>query len=78
MNIIAVREGSVLRIVESSEPIAEGARLILQSKLGPPAPDALELAQLESLSLEPEEDWGHLLDAITLPPGQTTTSAVPH
>ena len=29
-----------------------------------------ELAQLESLGREQEEDWGELLDPLTLPPGQ--------
>ena len=71
MNIVVVKEGSMLRIVESSDPIPEGTRLVLQPKVETPGPAALELAQLESLSREREEDWGGLLDPLTLPPGRT-------
>ena len=60
----------MLRIVESSDPIPEGARLVLQPKVETPGPAAVELAQLESLSREREEDWGSLLDPLTLPPGR--------
>ena len=70
MNIVVVKEGSVLRIVESSDPIPEGTRLVLQPKLEASGVEALELAQLESLGREQEEDWGQLLDPLTLPPGQ--------
>jgi hypothetical protein len=70
MNIVVVKEGSVLRIVESSDPIPEGTRLVLQPKLEATGVEALELAQLESLGREQEEDWGELLDPLTLPPGQ--------
>jgi hypothetical protein len=77
MKIVAVKEGSVLRIVESSEPIAEGVRLVLQPEIEHPVADGLELAQLESLSRESEEDWGRLLDPITLPPGQVPVLSDP-
>ena len=70
MNIVVVKEGSMLRIVESSDPIPEGARLVLQLQVETPGPAAVELAQLESLSQEREEDWGSLLDPLTLPPGR--------
>lgn len=70
MNIVVVKEGSVLRIVESSDPIPEGARLVLHPQFEGSSAEALELAQLESLGREPEEDWGDLLDPLTLPPGQ--------
>jgi hypothetical protein len=70
MKIVVVKEGSVLRIVESSDPIPEGTRLVLQPKLEATGVEALELAQLESLGREEEEDWGELLDPLTLPPGQ--------
>jgi hypothetical protein len=70
MNIAVVKEGSVLRIVESSDPVPEGARLVLQSKTEASGADPLELAQLECLGREQEEDWGELLDPLTLPSGQ--------
>ncbi|MEI6786590.1 MAG: hypothetical protein WCQ21_37420 [Verrucomicrobiota bacterium] len=70
MITIVVKEGSVLRIVESSDPIPEGTRLILQPQLEVSCLEALELAQLESLGREQEEDWGKILDPLTLPPGQ--------
>ena len=69
MNIVVVKEGSVLRIVESSDPIPEVTRLVLQPKLEASGVEALELAQLESLGREQEEDCGELLDPLTLPPG---------
>ena len=75
MNIVVVKEGSMLRIVESSDPIPEGTRLVLQPKVETPGPAALELAQLESLSREREEDWGGLLDPLTLPPGRMPSVA---
>ena len=78
MNIVVVKEGSVLRIVESSDPIPEGTRLVLQPKLEASGVEALELAQLESLGREQEEDWGELLDPLTLPPGQMPSVTAGH
>ena len=76
MTIIVVKEGPMLRIVESSDPIPEGARLALHT-VETPGPAPLELAQLESLSREQEEDWGSLLDPLTLPPGRMPSVAGP-
>lgn len=70
MNIIVAKEGSVLRIVESSDPIPDGTRLVLQPRLEVSSLEALELAQLENLGREQEEDWRNLLDPLSLPPGQ--------
>ena len=70
MSIVVIKERTTLRILECSEDIPEGTRLVLQPVPDFGDPSALELAQLESISRDAEEDWGDLLDPLTLPPGQ--------
>jgi hypothetical protein len=64
MSITVVREGNVLRILSSSAPIPENITLELEVKTS----DPWDLAQLDSVFSEDEEDWGKSLDALRLPP----------
>ena len=64
MSITVIKEGNILRILSSSEPIPENTPLELQVK----SPDAWDLAQLESVFNEDDEDWGDSLDSLRLPP----------
>jgi hypothetical protein len=64
MSITVIKEGNVLRILSSSQPIPENTPLELEVK----TPDAWDLAQLESVFNEDDEDWGDSLDALRLPP----------
>jgi len=70
MSIEVVKEGNLLRVVESSEPIPEGARLTLYtaSELVGLAkqPTAWEAAQMESAFQGGEEDWGASLDCLVV------------
>jgi hypothetical protein len=64
MSITVIKEGSALRILSSSGPIPENIPLELEIK----TPDAWELAQLESVFNEDDENWGDSLNALRLPP----------
>lgn len=70
MSIEVIKEGNILRVVESSEPILDGAKLTLYtaSELSALAkhPTAWEAAQLESAFQEDEEDWGTSLDTMVI------------
>jgi hypothetical protein len=57
MSITVIKEGNVLRILSSSEPIPENTPL----KLFTHGIDPWQAAQLESVFRE-DEDWGHSLD----------------
>jgi hypothetical protein len=73
MSINVIKEGSLLRVIESSEPIPDGARLILYtaSELADLTrqPTAWEAAQLESAFRDGEEDWGSSLDGLVIKEG---------
>ncbi len=70
MSIEVIKEGNILRVVESSEPIVDGTKLTLYtaSELDALAkrPTAWEAAQLESAFQEDEEDWGTSLDSMVI------------
>jgi len=57
MSITAVKEGNVLRIISSTEPIPENIPLHLQVH----ALDGWQAAQLET-TFRDDEDWGGSLD----------------
>ncbi len=57
MSITVIKEGNVLRILSSSEPIPENTPLELFTL----SIDPWQAAQLESVFRE-DEDWGHSLD----------------
>ncbi|MFZ4777077.1 MAG: hypothetical protein ACOYM3_17035 [Terrimicrobiaceae bacterium] len=69
MNITVIKEGEILRIIKSSEPIPDGTKLKLYTAAEINAlakrPTTWETAQLESAFQEGEEDWGTSLDSIT-------------
>lgn len=70
MSISVIKEGNVLRVVESSEPILDGAKLTLYtaSELSALSKSltAWEAAQLESTFQEDEDDWGSSLDSLVI------------
>src|SRR5262245_21072340 len=67
VSITVIKEGATLRILECSEEIPEGTRLVLQPFKQPSAAgNALEYAQLESFLHQPDDDWGCELDPLTL------------
>lgn len=70
MSITAIKEGDVLKVVESSEPIPDGARLTLYTATELAAltrqPSAWEAAQVESAFSDGEEDWGSSLDCLVV------------
>jgi len=70
MSINVIKEGNLLRVLESSEPIPDGARLTLYtaSELADLArqPSAWEAAQMESAFSDGEEDWGSSLDRLVI------------
>lgn len=70
MSINVIKEGDVLRIVESSEPILDGAKLTLYtaSELSALSKSltAWGAAQLESTFQEDEDDWGSSLDSLVI------------
>lgn len=73
MSIRVIKEGNLLRVVESSEPIPDGARLTLYtaSELADLAgqPSAWEAAQMETAFGEGDEDWGSSLDGLVIKEG---------
>ena len=64
MSITVIKEGNVLRILSSSSPIPENTPFKLELQ----DPDAWDLAQMDSVFREDDEDWGNSLDALRLPP----------
>jgi hypothetical protein len=70
MSIEVIKEGNILRVVESSEPILDGTKLTLYTAAELNAlakgPTAWEAAQLESAFQEDEEDWGTSLDSMVI------------
>lgn len=70
MSIAVIKEGNILRVVESSEPIPDGTKLTLYTATELSAlekiPLAWEAAQLESAFHEDEEDWGKSLDSMVI------------
>jgi hypothetical protein len=78
MSVTVVREGNVLRIVDSEceLPAGEKVKLFTAEELARRSGySSLESAQLESLGREQKEDWSELLDPLTLPPGQMPSVA---
>jgi len=72
MSIIAVKEGNVLRVVETSSDIPDGTRLVLYTaeeiRSAPGSLTAWEAAQLDSALGETDEDWGDSLDSLVVKP----------
>jgi hypothetical protein len=70
MSIKVIKEGNLLRVVDSSEPIPDGTKLTLYTASELEAlsgsPTAWEAAQLESAFQEDEEDWGTSLDSMVI------------
>lgn len=70
MSINVIKEGNLLRVIDSSEPIPDGAKLTLYTSAElvdlAKQPTAWESAQLESAFQEDAEDWGHSLDSLVI------------
>jgi hypothetical protein len=69
MRVTVIREGNALRLIDSTEPIPEGATLVLYTadeiaRLS--AWTACEAAQLDSVFRDDDEDWGDSLDALVV------------
>ena len=62
MSITAIKEGDILRIISSTEPIPENIPLHLHVH----TLDAWQAAQLETVFRD-EEDWGSSLDHLVSP-----------
>ncbi len=73
MSVTVVREGNVLRIVDSDGelPAGEKVRLFTEEELARRSGySPLEYVQLESIFAEDNEDWGESLASFRLPPHQ--------
>jgi hypothetical protein len=70
MSITVIKEGNVLRVLEATAPIPDGARLVLYTpeELTASRPSAWEAAQIDSVFREDDEDWGSSLDALVRKP----------
>jgi hypothetical protein len=69
MSVTVKKERNVLRLIDSTEPIPEGATLVLYTAdeaARRPALTAWEAAQLDSVFREDDEDWGDSLDALVV------------
>ena len=69
MSLTVIREGTVLRIIDSTGEVPAGRELRLYTEEELPRHlgcSPLEHLQLESAFAENEEDWGNSLDALTL------------
>jgi len=70
MSIQVIKEGNLLKVIESSAPIPDGVKLTLYTaaelKETCKQPTAWEAAQLESVFHEDDEDWGSSLDSMVV------------
>ncbi len=69
MSITVIKEGSILRVLESTTPVPDGERLVLYTaeEIAKRQPSAWDAAQLNS-AFQDAEDWGDSLDALVRTP----------
>lgn len=70
MSVTVIKEGDALRILEATQPIPEGTRLVLFTAGEQGAGNtlsALESAQLESIFAGDDEDWSDVLAPLRKP-----------
>lgn len=70
MSIHVIKEGNMLKVLDSSSPIPDGVTLTLYTATEltelRKQPTAWEAAQLESAFAEDDEDWGSSLDTMVV------------